>query len=158
MTVELHTTTQRLIAEIERKDRRFRRAQALFMCLVVLALTALVGFGVHTYVTDQDRSAERSQAVLALEKHNDEQIAKTNRYIQSNGQTVPGVDLTPLANLSNSNANPGSAGSTEQPNQPSASAPQEEVKAPEAQREPHPPVRVLGIPVCVPLTDVCARQ
>lgn len=41
-TTELHNKTQRLIEDIERKDRRFRIAQSIFTAMILIVLVGIV--------------------------------------------------------------------------------------------------------------------
>lgn len=174
----MHATTQKLIADIEAKDRRFRTAQAIFMVLIMLAISALLMFQYIQLSDANDTQDAQTKSVLAIEKHNDEQLQKQTRYIQciaqffarndratlvlkdldqcniqSDGITVPGVDLTPTQAISTTNpqlstGNPAGAGSIQPP----------VVVTPLPTPPSSEPVQILGISVCIPFTHLCISR
>ena len=72
MSDHLYKTTHELISNIEKKDRRFRFSQSLFMILVFVALILIISAqqrtlnGVKTQLAEQDTIAEQTNA------HNDD--------------------------------------------------------------------------------------
>ncbi len=75
-TTELHSRTQQLIEDIEKKDRRFRIAQSVFTALILIVLTIIV--------TAQYRTLQAVQAQLRQQK----QIAREATITSENNQST----------------------------------------------------------------------
>jgi len=78
MTRDLHATTQQMLADIEKKDRRFRLAQSVFMALLIAALVGVIVVEIQILngVRDQLRTAESTVQELKdnSERQNQRQI------------------------------------------------------------------------------------
>lgn len=180
MSDEQKQTHYDLLHRIEKNDRRFRMAQTIFMSLIGFILVGLIAAQFMVIRSFQDQSAERANGLKQLQQDN-KQLAQdnkhlteqTNRYIQciaqffattdrqdriltdlddciyeDGGTTVPGVIVPPTS--SNSAATQLQTGQA--PSKPDNNS-QGQQRAQE-----RPPVRFLGIPVCVPFTNACVRQ
>lgn len=185
MTDHLHATTQQLIREIERKDRRFRFAQSIFMTLLILGFIAGGWFAARAFNEEQrQREQDNAAVITAINQKLDEQSKqlqcivefftiedRDNRVITS----VSDCFSTERTSLSNPQEGEQSPNFTQGPSgpalviNPQQPGPGLEPGPPAAQPTPQPepepeepterpPVEVLGIPVCVPLTGVCLRQ
>ncbi len=85
---------------------------------------------------------------------------------ENNGRPVPGVDTDPTRQRTGQEQSPAPSNQNSQteninPNSPGLVPGTPDLEEPEPETppaEPRPPVEVLGIPVCVPFTDVCLRQ
>lgn len=64
MTHDLHASTQQLIRDIERKDRRFRLAQSVFMVLLMLGFIAGGYFAAQAYQAEQKARDAANKAVV----------------------------------------------------------------------------------------------
>ena len=173
-----------LLHKIERNDRRFRMAQSIFMTVIGLVLVGLIAAQFVVIRNFQDQSGERAKGIHTLQDSNRKLLEEnkhlseqTNRYIQciaqffattdrqdrvladldactymDGGEIVPGLTAPQNGSTNspaptttqNTPANPGGAGESTTPVTPTPAVPD--------------PVRVFGIPVCVPFTGVCWRQ
>lgn len=173
-----------LLHKIERNDRHFRMAQSIFMTLIGLILVGLIAAQFVVINNFQSQSAERAKSLKALQQSNNELAEsnkhlseQSNRYIQciaqffasedrqnrvledldsciytDSGETVPGVIIPQTSsnsadtgavqgdNSSDSGTNPSKNGNAQ------------------GGQEQRPPQHFVGIPLCVPFTDVCVRQ
>lgn len=187
MNAEDKQTHYDLLHKIEKNDRRFRTAQTIFMSIIGMILVGLVAAQFLVISNFQAQSAERAKGLKQLQednktlseanKHLNEQ---TNRYVQciarffattdrqtrvltdldkcsyeQNGQSLPGLDITPSSSLT-------PAPTTQEPTTPvtiSPTTPGLTPVEPEPAEPAEPaPFKVLGIPVCVPFTNVCVRR
>lgn len=181
MTDDLHKSTQDLIGQIERKDRRFRVAQAVFMISTLIALIIVISAQQRTLTGIKDQLVQAKAAQAAASKQSDDQRDKIIRrldcivvfFTMPNRATVTIDDIdkcslnrdqtvqqffaqpenTPAEkppNLAPSSSAP--SGTTAQPNQPQPTTP-----TPPVIPSPPDPLKLLGVPVCIPLTNICAR-
>lgn len=180
MSDEQKQTHYDLLHRIEKNDRRFRMAQTIFMSLIGFILVGLIAAQFIVINNFQNQSAERAKSLKALQESNQalaqdnkHLTEQTNRYIQciaqffattdrqdriltdldqcvyeDGGTTVPGVIVPPTSSDSTAQPEP-----TAEPSGNSDNNSQGQQRAQE-----RPPVRFLGVPVCVPFTNVCARQ
>lgn len=183
-----HKSTQDLIGQIERKDRRFRVAQAVFMLATLMALIVVISAqqrtldGVKRQLTDQkaiataanDRSADQQKTILrrldcmtvffGQKDRTNLTISNIDRctldrngdlqkfFIQdSSGAPTTTKTEQPSSNLAPSGSQPTAQPQTINPNGPGLTPVVPGPTAPD-------PLRVLGIPVCIPFTSVCARH
>lgn len=185
--------TDELIAQIERKDRRFRVAQALFMSATLVALIVVISAQQRTLDSVKAQLVEQKNIATAAAQQSDDQRDKIIRRLdcivvfftnpdradltiddidkctlnrdESVQQFFQVPESTPsdtppdLPSSSGGNAPGAQEPTTPQPinpNSPSLSPldPTPPILPP-AER---PPVEVLGIPVCIPFTNVCIRQ
>lgn len=189
MSHELHGATQRLIQDIERKDRRFRIAQTVFMVLLIGGFVAGGFLANQAYQSAQaqrdrdnaaviqavndklDRQSEQLRCIVEFFTIEDranlvitsvEDCFDVNRTSQDDsddsafsaeGEQSP--NFTPGPTGPQQTIDPQSPGLS--PVGPTPQQPSEPTPEPEPPAE-DPPVEVLGIPVCVPLTGVCLRQ
>lgn len=180
-----HKSTQDLIGVIERKDRRFRIAQAIFMFATLLALVVVIGAQQRTLTAIKDQLDQAKSAQAAATKQSDDQRDKIIRRLDCivvfftlpnrANVTIDDIDKCSLnqnkavqqffqqpettpaekpPNLAPSSSSP--AGTTAQPNQPQPTPTPATPPVPVIPSPPDP-LRILGIPVCVPLTGLCIR-
>lgn len=185
MTEHLHASTQQLIREIERKDRRFRLAQSVFMVLLMFGFIAGGYFAVQAYQNEQiARDAANKAVVDAInEKLGDQSkqlqcivrfftIDSTERE-KSSIRSVDDCFTTDQTSATNPpltveggqspnfssgpvvGSNPQSSPGNSGSRPPQAQNPPQ---TPPEQPEEHPPVRILGVPVCVPFVGICVRE
>jgi hypothetical protein len=77
---------------------------------------------------------------------------------EQNGQAVPGVDIHPTTEGPNTQGPQNTAPFTENEGTPGEAPVQPSQPTTPQQPAERPPARVLGIPVCIPFTNVCVRQ
>lgn len=81
MTHDLHKSTQDLISTIERKDKRFRLAQAIFMVATFIALIVIIGAQQRTLDRLQDQVEQGKAVAAAADKRDEEQTQKILRRL-----------------------------------------------------------------------------
>jgi hypothetical protein len=179
--------TDELIAQIEHKDRRFRVAQALFMSATLVALIIVISAQQRTLDSVKAQLVEQKSIAEAAAQQSDDQRDKIIRRLDcivvfftnpdradltiddidkctlnrdesvqqffqlpepTESETPP--DLTP----SSGDPDPGAP----QPTTPKPENPPQPIVPPVLPPSERPPIEVLGIPVCVPFTNVCIRQ
>lgn len=124
MTEDLHAATQQMLDEIQKKDRRFRTAQAIFMFLVVVGLAAALIFEaiLLTQVKNQATEIQKNtQAQLDKQSHYIECIAKffaskdrQNLTLNIQSCQVNKAADAPVASATQSNAVPAQSNQTQQ--------------------------------------------
>ena len=72
MSDQLYKTTHQLINNIEKKDKRFRFFQTLFMVLTFLALIIVISAQQRTLVGVQTQLTEQDTIATATKEHNDD--------------------------------------------------------------------------------------
>lgn len=73
---EIHrNNTNELIAQIEKKDRRFRFFQTLFMVLTMLALVLVISAQQRTLNGVEDQLAEQKRIAIIADKNSKDQLA-----------------------------------------------------------------------------------
>lgn len=181
-----HTTTQQLIENIEKKDRRFRTAQAIFMAILFSALVGIIFIQFKTLQSVQQQLVAQKDTAQETTKENQQiqdkiirrldcmvaffsQTDRTNLSIADidkcslnrDGnvqQFFQSPESTPSAQSPTINQNPTPKTSTSAPTTtPPSNAVPNPVPAPVTVQPTPPPVTVLGIPLCVPFTGVCVR-
>lgn len=174
-----HETTQQLIRDIESKDRRFRLAQSVFMVLLLFGFIAGGWFAAQAYQNEQvQRDAANKAVIDAINGKLDDQSKQLQCIVrfftidstERDKSSIRSVDdcfttdrtsARPQEGEQSSNFTPGSQEplvynpqSRPQGLQPVGPTPRPQ---PEPTPKPSDPVKILGIPVCVPLTDLCLR-
>lgn len=180
-----HESTQQLINKIESKDRRFRTAQAVFMILLLSVVLGIVYVQFRTLesvhqqlvvsrmVASETKSQSNAQnatiihrldcmtAFFSIPNRTNLTISDVEKcsissnnpeqyFTPNNGTTTQkNTDGSTTTTTNNTPGNPGSS------TQPTSQAPQNQ--APVVVPTQKPPVRIIGIPVCIPFTSVCAR-
>ena len=178
-----HASTQELIGKIERKDKRFRFFQALFMVATFVALIFIIAAQQRTLDNVQTQVQKEAEVAEKAREQRTEQLAEITRrldcmvvfFSQPNRDnlTIENVDncvLNKNDDLNKFFQNDKNNSSENPPNLPN-SAPTVTQENDEAQPqkeeepttvEPKPPVKletpIIDIPLCVPFLDVCARQ
>jgi hypothetical protein len=180
-----HASTQELINKIESKDRRFRTAQAAFMLLLLAALVGIVFVQFRTLesvhqqlvvsrtVAAETKSQSNAQnaiiihrldcmtAFFSVPNRTNLTISDVEKcsisgndpqqyFTPNNGTTTQ--KNTDGSTTTTTNDTPGNPGSSTGP---TSQAPQNQ--APTVPPVQKSPVRVFGIPVCIPFTGVCVR-
>ncbi len=79
MAEEMHKTIPELIHSIEKKDRRFRLAQTVFMLAIMAAIGFAVYFIYQGYAKEQQR---RIEAVAQINKNIENKIDDANKRLQ----------------------------------------------------------------------------
>lgn len=173
-----NSETRQLIENIERKDKRFRLAQSAFMLLLMISLVGVITLQFQTLQGVKQQLVEQKSSNDAAIKRSDEQRDKIIRRLDcvvvffsqkdrvdlsidnvdqctlnrdiSVQQFFESPESTPSNNPSNTNPS-GTSGSTQTPtshSQGGNNPPPEAVSSPE-------PMKILGIPVCIPFTKTC---
>lgn len=175
-----------LADEIRQRDRRFRFAQGLFLAVILVGFTALTLLAITQLNKLNEQAAVRSKNLDILITDNQRQteyikcIARFFNERNRAGANLTDLDqctiqradgsISPPQNVPPDRQNTVSSTlfvQTETPQQTvtvAPSEPQPTIVVPETPAtEPVPtpvkdPVKVLGVPVCVPFTHVCARH
>lgn len=118
-----HLSTQELISDIERNDRRFRMSVTVLLVIIGLAIGVMLFLQYQALERFKSQAARNEAENSALQKTIKEETQKTNRYLQciaqyfanpdradttiksiddctidkTTGALVPGLDSTPLA-------------------------------------------------------------
>ena len=180
MTDDMHSQTRQLITSIERKDRRFRSTALIFMVAVLIALGMGGYFVVQGFKTEQ---AKRDQTTNDIIKAQSAKIDELSNKLQcitiffaqpdranliitdpndcftkrlDNGdirQLVTNPEPNTAKENNNTNTEASQGNTQKAPDQTPIVTPPD-VGSGEADK---PPREVLGIPVCVPFTNVCVR-
>ena len=176
MSGEEHNT-QRLIKDIERKDRRFRLAQSTFTVIILLVLLGVIFAQYRTLSAVQQQLSQAKEIAAQDDRQSDEQRDKIIRrldcivvFFQQPNRTLLTIKDIDACTLNHD-------GTVQQFFQQPESTPSEQPPGlknttnnsttnnnqtvnPPAQPTPteEKPAEVLGIPVCVPLTNICVRQ
>lgn len=181
-----------LIRTIERKDRRFRVAQALFLAIIALAVAGVLLAQFHTISEFRHSSEQQSDTILQLQREAKESDKRAADHLACIARFFANPDrqdtvITDIdkcfieqraGETDNTSADNGSppilqpqpsnntppAASNEPPvaSQPSPSPspqpgpPQQPPNQPDPPTE-RPPLEIIGIPVCVPIIDLCVR-
>lgn len=171
-----------LIANVEAKDKRFRIFQGLFMGIVSILLIVLVGAQFFVIKQFQDQSAQRAAGIKKIAQTAQHNTELSNQYLQciarffattdrqsriltdldncvyeQNGAVIPGLDSNPTGNRAAQEPvtiNPNGPGLTQQS---PSNTQQGDNSGNGGNSSENPPVEILGIPVCVPFTNVCVR-
>lgn len=77
-----HLSTQELIRNIERSDRRFRLATQIFLVLIGLALCLVLYLQFQALEQFKQQSADRSAEIKQLQEENKAESEKSNRYLR----------------------------------------------------------------------------
>lgn len=184
MNDNLHASTQRLIANIEKKDRRFRVAQAIFMALVALAMIVLLLLN-YVQLIQKNHLLGQQGALLQQQKDSTEELKRNTNdrldkvdnhidciakfFAQSNRAELSIADLQSCSITTTSTLTPGytpvDKSDPEYPGDPyssptttnSTNQQQNQQTQTTAQTpEPtHNPYQVFGVPVCTPLVKLC---
>lgn len=181
-----HSTTQELIENIEKKDRRFRTAQAIFMTILFSVLVGIIFFQYRTLQSVQNNLTQQKTIVDTIKKSNQSSLDTINRHLdcivvyfgQQNRQNLTIQDINKCTLQSSNGAQtffsqPQSSqgltpSNTATPTTPSTPSSTQSVTPapttsptgtpqPTPTPTPQPPITVLGIPICVPFTGVCVR-
>jgi hypothetical protein len=181
-----HYSTQELINQIESKDRKFRTTQAFFMLMLLATLIAVIFVQFRTLDTVRQQLTSSKATAVEATKQGDEQRKTIIRrldcmtafFSQTDRQnlTIKDVDKCSIssdgspekffapANGSSSQVNTDGSTTTtttKTPGNPGATNPKPATNPQPTSSpvivEPRPPVEVLGVPVCLPFTEVCAR-
>lgn len=187
-------SAQEIIAELNRRNRRFKVATVLFMIVAAFALLAIILVGLNNLqqankqLTQQkELLAQQQQTLDAISDAADQrtsQLAQISKQIdciaqfftQRNRTNVVITDLEQCQILNADGSSTQGTGSTTSPQASNGGS----TTAPQSQQQPGnqnqqggnngnngngggnteqpEPVRVLGIPVCVPLTRVCVTR
>lgn len=180
-------STDELIQDVVRSSHRLRVTASVFMGIVATLLISLIVAQFWQLQEYRRQSTERAEGIRRLSEAAANNSEVSNRYLQCiarffattdrasrtltdldactyevDGQSVPGLDTRPTSTASGQSPAPQTQNQTPQTNtQPGVvpGTPEPEEPAPEQPpADPRPPIEVLGIPVCVPLTNVCVRQ
>lgn len=183
----MNDITHDLLVDIERKDRRFRYTQGLFFFLVAIMLAFLLIFSIMQQLANEKLLSNQTQTIHKLSDSTDQQAREINdlqKHIdcivellrQPNRSTIvitdiqnckitqftipqstpvnngPQASMTPVAPTKNQSSTQPTPVSSKpaQPSTPVNHVPTTPQPAPQ-------PLRILGIPVCVPLTKICAN-
>lgn len=181
MTETLHKTTQELIKTIERKDKRFRFAQTIFMIMSTAAL--IIGGMYFINGQNRDRIDREKQTSNIIQKQSDkiDDLSKkiqclSNFFSQPDRQNLVITDpnkcftdrLDNDGGFTNSITNPGPDNTIQNNNTNPTNSQVSNTQTPASDQnqppdggsgqEANPPRKILGIPVCIPFTNVCARK
>lgn len=183
-----HLSTQQLIQQIEKKDRRFRTAQSIFMALLMITLIFLVSLVFRTLDSVKQQLEGQKNIVAQFKEEEEAQLQKITRRLDCmvvffstpdrQNLTIEDIERCSLnrdenvdqffeqpestpseqpPNLDDSSSTATQENAEEQRTAPNQSSPEPPTEEPPVV-EPRPPVEILGIPVCIPLTDICVRQ
>jgi TolA-binding protein len=177
-----HIETQELVRKIETKDKRFRTAQAIFMSIVLITLIAVVSVQLRTLQGVQQQLQQQKQlleqqkrTVDEIQQNNEQQLAKVSNQLDCIAQFFAQRDrasaqITDLQQCTIVHADgsieqptfpqPTGSGSTPSPtagSQPQSTPSQAQPQQPPADNSTTPPREILGVPICIPFTGVCAR-
>lgn len=165
-----HASTQELISNIEKKDRRFRLFQSIFMISTFVALIFIIGAQQRTLTNVQEQvskeaktaeqaSSERSEQLTAITRRLDCMVVFFSQPDRDN-LTIENVENCALnkdQDLNKFFRNDPNNSADNPPNLPS-SAPTATQENAEAQVPEKEQQYILGIPICVPFTDICATK
>lgn len=176
-----------LVHEIRQKDRRFRFFQGLFVSIILIGLLGIGLLCLKQIAFLNEQAQVRTKNLNLLIEDNKRQteyikcIARFFNERNRTGATITNLDqctiqkadgtISPPDNVPPDTSTVSSTQfipmaqtesqptvSVEQPaNNPTITVPDNPVTPP-ATNPSHDPVRVLGVPVCVPLTNVCVRR
>jgi len=167
-----------IIRKIDSRDSKYRLAFVLLMFFVLAVLSGVAFLQFQALQEFKEQSTQRAEAIEQRQKDDLALAGRTNAYIQCiarffaerdrtnltltdldncsyerSGNPVPGVDTTPIiVEQEPTVINPNAPGL--QPVTPQEEEPEPEPEQPAVS----PPVEIIGIPVCVPFTDICIRQ
>lgn len=185
MVKQKQPTTDELIADLQAKNRNFKVAAIACMGLVAAGLLLLTVIGLNTLQRVNTQLAQQRQLLEQqtastdeLKRNTNEQLSKVSKQIdciaqfftQRNRTNVVITDLEQCTILNpDGSVTQGSSvgGQTTAPNtgnsggvspQPTSNGGVAPAAGNQPQQPQPEPVRVLGVPVCVPLTGVCVRQ
>lgn len=178
-----HASTQELINKIEKKDKRFRLFQSLFMIGTFIALIFIIGAQQKTLESIQDQVEEQSIANATASKERSEQLASITRRLDCmvvffsqpdrDNLTIEDVETCVLNkdqdlnkffqnDPNNSSENPpnlpGSASTGTQENGPAQTDESEGQDTSEDSSPVTLHTPIVDIPLCVPLTGLCIRS
>lgn len=187
MVEDEHKSIPELIHSIEKKDKRFRIAQTIFMMAVMIAL-ALSGYFLVTN-SNKDRIAREKQTSEIIQRQSQKIDDLSNKlqclgnfFAQPDRQNLVVKDLNtcfterlsdgsslflsgPVSNNTNANDNTNSGtpqGNASQnqtaPDQPNNNQVPQINTPPDPTTGERPPKKVLGVPLCIPFTDRCVRD
>lgn len=170
-------SSKELVQEVKTKQRKARFIELVMLVLIIVGVGIavwVVGVEIHS-LKQQSQNQQRTidaidQAVKDIttdNKHNTELILESNRLINCllDLHIRESTDVSECAPEPEPNAT-NSAQQSTSPNQ-NTNTPQSQNQnpnpagqsgGPNEQPGPNPPVEILGIPVCVPFTEVCVRQ
>lgn len=179
-------STDELIHTIERKDRRFRLFQSIFMIGTFVALIFLIGAQQRTLANVQTQVAEQEKTAEAARIQREEQLQKITRRLDCMVVffSTPNRENLTIENVENCSLNrdedlnkffqnkpdnssenppnlPGSAPTATQENAEAQgqqqNGSQEQNSGSQEENSPEQ-VYIFGIPVCVPFTKICVQQ
>lgn len=179
-------STESLIAAIERKDRRFRFFQTVFMVGTFVALILIIGAQQRVLDGVGQQLTEARKTAAQQDKKSNESDAKIERRLDCMVVFFSQIDRTNLsiANIDKCTLNRNGdiqqffrdepeGGTTTTPTEqtpsltpsttaPNSSAPNQPAEEEQAVVEPRPPVTAQlpllpAIPLCVPLLEICVR-
>lgn len=163
-------STQKLLSSIEARDHRFRLAWVFFMFIAAVILFFLVALSIKT-LDGVEKQLKQQETLLREQKENTAKISAqmdciARFFAERNRQEAVINDLeqcrimrpdgsvvdmpAPSTAQSPATAPQNSGQSTQNPQQPN------QPNNPSSPSEP-PPVEIIGVPVCVPLTGICLR-
>ena len=76
-----HLSTQQLISQIEKKDRRFRTAQSIFMALLMVTLICLVTLVFKTLNSVEEQLVGQKGIINEIKREEADQLAKITRRL-----------------------------------------------------------------------------
>lgn len=169
-----------LLDTVQRKNRYFRIAELTFVVLVAIGIFVIIGTQMITLGRIRDQldaqtalsaqqqalGAERTRQINTLTRHLDciviffQQTGRQNLTIDDINKCTISGNGTPQQFFDND-----SGVAAPQTTTPSASTPSKTPTKSTPKPTPQeptppaeqPPARILGIPVCVPLLDICVR-
>lgn len=169
-------TSAEVIHKIQARDTKYRVFFVILMIVVIVSLFGVIFLQAQALSEFRGQSAERAASLKALQQQNLEASGRTNSYLQClarffaeqdrtnltltdldkcsyerGGNAVPGVDVTPTGGPADQQTTAPSGTSQQMP---TVTPPAGQTPSTPAQNTPKP-VEVLGIPVCIPLTNVC---
>lgn len=97
MPEELHTKTQKLIRDIELKDKRFRVAQSVFTILILLVLIGVITAQYRTLNGVQDQLDQQKSIAAAADSRDKEQQETILRRLDCMTVFFSQVDRTKLS-------------------------------------------------------------
>lgn len=161
--------------EVVRKNRRFQIARAIFFVLTGAVIIAILIFSLIQFSTNQrlvDTQAKTVKQLTTNSDQNTRQIADLQKHIdcivalfQQPGRAsfvITDIENCKLSNFTTGETTTGPSTSPSSSSSTTIILPSNSTKTdlPTASNEPTAqpePVKVLGIPVCIPLTSVCVR-
>ena len=171
-----HASTQEIIYNIEKKDKRFRLFQTMFMVGTFVALIFIIGAQQRTLSNVEIQVSQQQETANDASKERTAQLEAITRRLDCmvvffstpdrEGLTIDNVENCSLnrdPDLNKFFQNEPDNTSENPPNltDSAPTATQENVEAQqeeETQPAPEKQVYILGIPVCIPFTGVCVTE